>query len=442
MAPATRRFAFTQANIAALPAPESARATYSDATVPGLQLRVTPTGVKTFSVLKRARTGRLERITLGRFPAVDVKRARHEASALLADMANGINAAEARRKLRGEPTFAELFTRYLEEHAKQHKKSWRQDERQYDFHLAAALGARRLSTIDGDTLRALHRKISRTAPASANQTLALVSSVFTCAIEWKLVKENPAKGIRRNARVERDRFLGADELRRFFVSIEAEPNADYRELFTLALLTGVRRSNVLAMRWADLDLQRGEWRLGTTKNGKPLLVTLVPAAVVLLSARQRTPRSPFVFASAQSASGHLASVARAWRRVLDRDELAQLVERMREVGEAFGSEAPALRVRLRHAREAAERLDVDMTGVRLDDLRFHDLRRTNASWQAQLGASLSIIGASLGHRSARTTEIYARLQNDPVRQSVERAATAMLATTGEPGAVIDLEKAG
>jgi integrase len=435
------RFSFTQANLAALPVPESARSTYSDTTVPGLQLRITPTGVKTFSVLKRARTGRLERITLGRFPAVDVKRARHEASALLADMAAGINAAEARRKLRGEPTFAELFTRYLDEHAKPHKKSWREDERQYARHLAAALGTRRLSTIDGDTLRTLHRKISRTAPASANQALALVSSVFTRAIEWKLVKENPAHGIRRNARVERDRFLGADELRRFFVAIESEENADYRELFTLALLTGARRSNVLAMRWSDLDLQRGEWRLGTTKNGQPQLIALAPAAVAVLSERPHTPRSPFVFASAQSATGHLASVARAWRRVLDRDELVQLVERIGETGEAFGSEATALRVRLRHTREAAERLDVDTAGARLEDLRLHDLRRTNASWQAMLGSSLAIVGRSLGHRSARTTEIYARLQLDPVRASVERAATAMLATTGEPGAVIGLVKA-
>lgn len=433
-----RRFPFSTTKLAALPAPASARTTYSDTEVKGLQLRVTPAGVKTFSLLKRARTGQLERITLGRFPTLDLKRARREANALLADLASGINAAEARRALRGELTFGELFGRYLEEHAKPHKRSWREDEAQYRRVLEAALGARRISAVTTDALRALHAKISRATPAAANQALALVSSVFARAIEWKLATANPARGIRRNARVERDRFLGADELRRFLVAIEAEPNVDYREIFLLALLTGARRSNVLAMRWADLDLQRAEWKIGVTKNGRPQRVALAPAAVALLAARPRSPRTPFVFASGESATGHVSQLARAWSRLLDRDELAQLTARIEASGETFEASSRALRVNLRHARQAAERLALERDGVRLEDLRFHDLRRTNASWQAMLGASLAIVGHSLGHRSARTTEIYARLQLDPVRASVERAASAMLANADKPSEVATL----
>lgn len=64
------------------------------------------------------------------------------------------------------------------------------------------------------------------------------------------------------------------------------------------------------------------------------------------------------------------------------------------------------------------------------DYRLHDLRRTLGSWQAAGGASLLIIGKSLGHRSESATRIYARLATDPVRESVEKATVAMIAAAG------------
>jgi integrase len=62
----------------------------------------------------------------------------------------------------------------------------------------------------------------------------------------------------------------------------------------------------------------------------------------------------------------------------------------------------------------------------LDNVRIHDLRRTLGSWQAMMGTSLQIIGRSLGHRSLQSTEVYARMDLDPVRASVTGAAVAML----------------
>ena len=63
----------------------------------------------------------------------------------------------------------------------------------------------------------------------------------------------------------------------------------------------------------------------------------------------------------------------------------------------------------------------------IEDLRLHDLRRTLGSWQARMGASLAIIGKSLNHKSPSATAIYARLDLDPVRDSVEKATNAMFA---------------
>ena len=63
----------------------------------------------------------------------------------------------------------------------------------------------------------------------------------------------------------------------------------------------------------------------------------------------------------------------------------------------------------------------------LENLRLHDLRRTLGSWQAAGGTSLAIIGKTLGHRSQQATAIYARLELNPVRVSVNAAPKAMLA---------------
>ena len=64
--------------------------------------------------------------------------------------------------------------------------------------------------------------------------------------------------------------------------------------------------------------------------------------------------------------------------------------------------------------------------ARITDLRIHDIRRTLGSWQALTGASLPIIGKSLGHKSTEVTQIYARLSNDPVRDSMTKAVTELM----------------
>jgi integrase len=63
---------------------------------------------------------------------------------------------------------------------------------------------------------------------------------------------------------------------------------------------------------------------------------------------------------------------------------------------------------------------------------MHDLRRTLGSWQAAAGASLPIIGKSLGHKSLRATQVYARLNLDPVRTSVNQAVSAMVLAANKP----------
>jgi len=383
---------FTDKAITELPTPaNAARVEYADTDINGLRLRVSPKGVKTFCLLRRVKNGPMERITLGRFPDIKTEKARAEAQKLIGAIAGGANPAELRRAHRGEMTFAELFSDYLERHAKIKKRTWREDAQKYRDYLAKPLGKRQISSLGRQDLAAIHSNLTRDGhPILANRVKDLLSSVFGRAVKWGLLDTNPAKGIEDNTEISRDRFLKPGELPRLFAALAAEPNITFRDFFLMALLTGARRANVREMRWADIDFDSGEWRIPETKNGQPQDVPLVPEAVEILKMRRETvPQEvDFVFPSSRSDSkhGHMSGERRAWLRILDRAEI--------------------------------------------EDVRIHDLRRTMGSWQARTGASMIVIGKSLGHKSQQATAVYARLDLDPVRQSMEAATSAMLQAAG------------
>jgi integrase len=385
-----KKFKFSKATINALPLPESGkRDTYLDTKESGLQLRVTSTGAKTFSLLKRIKAGKVERVTLGSFPDMTVDQARDKALKLKSDMSQGINPNDDPRALKQEITLQEVFDEFIKNRRNKNgaflsEKTKRTYQYDFDAYLGN-LAERKLSKIKDTDFSALHDKIGREHPTQANRVIAMASSIFGHATERKLFKgTNPAAGIKKFPEVSRDRFLQTDELPAFFQSLSEELNETVRDYFLVSLLTGARRSNVQAMRWNEINLDRQEWKLSTTKNGTPQTVTLSNEVVEILRSRY-SALDEWVFPS-HGTTGHIIEPKRAWKRILDR--------------------------------------------AGLSDLRIHDLRRTLGSWQAKTGASLVIIGKSLNHKSHQTTAIYARLDQDPVRESIDRATAAMLGAAG------------
>ncbi len=405
------RFQFNKERLLTLPTPATGtRATYYDTKTTGLQLRVTPAGVKTFSMYRRTKGGGPERVTLGRFPAMTVEQARKAASTVNSEIEHGANPAEVKRALKAEPTLVEFFTEYGKRHGAK-KLSWRDDQQRFRDYLQKPLGDRKLTMINRQMIVRLlsDAEAAGKATATVRQIRALVSGIFGKAIEWGYLETNPAQGVKVAGRVvSRDRFLQADELPRFFQSLAEEPSIAMRDFILLALLTGARRENLCAMRWAEINLADSVWRIPDTKNGTPQNVTLSPEAVTILQARKEAakPGAVFVFPG-PGASGHMVEPKKAVIRVMER------------AGIPYGRNDP--------------------NGVTL-----HDLRRTLGSWQARTGASMAIIGKSLNHKSQQATAIYARLDLDPVRASVNTATAAMMEAGGmkEVAEVMQLPKRG
>lgn len=441
---AESKFNFTQSSLVNLPYPER-RTYYGDTGQRGLFVAVLPTGQKTFYVVRKIE-GKTVRVMLGRFdpglpgsrelpadtdpltlightPTLNVKMARALAAAVNVQLDQGVNPTiekrAARKAAAEELTLRDAFERYYSDHLIPHGKrtaeALREDFARYlgtvvpgqkkphGKEKAKAPGAVdwercKLSSIQpGDVRRMMMALKDGVGPRTANKAFILLRAIYRKMQEWRLYTgDNPCEGIPRFLERERARFLKAEELPAFFESLAKCENESFRHFVLLSLTTGARKSNVLAMRWDDLDFTAGLWTVPgeRSKSGDLLTIPLTAAALEVLTARQGNG-SEWVF-PARSASGHMEDPKRQW--------------------------------------------DALLSVAGLKDLRLHDLRRSLGSWAAMQGASLTIIGRALGHRSTDATHIYARLQTDPVREAMERAQAAMFAHGGmiEAGEVVNL----
>ncbi len=383
------RVNFTKKNIESLPHPEKGYKQYYDTGTPGLILRVHPSGTKTFYLYRRI-DGKAEYISLGHYPAVFPEQARKRASEFNAKIGSGKNPAEERRNIKAEMTLGELFNRFLEMHAKKHKRTWKYDERMFQLYFTP-WAKRRISSITRREVQALHAQMGEeNGKHQANRAFALLNTIYEKGREWGYAGENPCFKLKKFRETSRERFLQESELPVFFEAVNEEPSEMNRDFILLLLFTGARKSNVLSMAWKDISLDLRVWNIPAekSKNATAYTVPLVKAALEILKKRkEETLDSPWVFPS-ESKTGHLQEPKRAWERVLKASEI--------------------------------------------EDLRMHDLRRTLGSWMAITGASLLTISYALGHKlsSLSVTAVYARASVEPIRIAMEAAVQAMLRKSG------------
>ena len=401
-----------------------------DILLPGFGVRIYPNGKKAF-VLSYRVNGRKRFMTLGNYDVLTLDQARNMARRHLVGVIDGNDPLENRKKAAKGETVKGLCAAYLEQHAKVHKKSWKDDERRIEKYILPIWGNLKVSNIKRADTAALHGKIGKNHPYEANRVLELISKMFSLARRWGFVDENavnPASDIDRFKEKKRDRWVTPGELPAVIRAIDQEQNFYAKAALWLYLLTGVRRSELLQARWEDVDWEQRELRLPETKAGR---VHYVPLSEVALSILRKLPR---VDRNAHLLPGHvvgkhLVNIDKAWRRVRDRATVkfwaahsdAQVSSLVAGLIAKLGREPTRAEV------EAAADFDLPLgTG----DVRLHDLRRTVGSWLAQAGNSLHLIGKVLNHSSQSTTAIYARFGQDHVRQALEDHSKRILGVAG------------
>ena len=292
------RKALTDALIRSITPRDNGRLEVADLRATGLSFRITSNGARSWCFRFRdPRSGKTSRATLGEYPTISLAEARERADAMRRQVAAGENPVERKRREREAAThrtFQVLADRYLNEHARRHKRSASADERNLRLHVLPKWGKRRYDEIGrADVIEIVEGLVTAGKPTLANRVQALVSSVFSFAMDADLVNGNPCARLRRRG-VERigRRVLSDDEIRLFWDGIVRKPVSQRVGLaLRLILLTGVRSGEAAGMALAELEnineKGRARWIIpaARSKNGRAHLVPLSePARQTILSA--------------------------------------------------------------------------------------------------------------------------------------------------------------
>ena len=183
-----------------------------------------------------------------------------------------------------------------------------------------------------------------------------------------------------------ERFLSAKELATLGETLRAfeakAANRSALSIIRLLTFTGARKSEIAALKWNEVDLERSCLRLSNSKTGAKV-IPLGPPALAILSELTAIEGSPYVF-PAEAGGGAFQGTEKIWRKVRDT--------------------------------------------AKLKDVRIHDLRHSFASVGLAGGDALPIIGKLLGHSDVKTTARYAHLADDPVKAAASRISGAIAAT--------------
>ena len=358
--------------------------------IPGFGVRVSQNGIKAFVLKYRLHSGRVRWKTLGRVGTMALEVARRRAKTDLGQVADGRDPMRMKDAARDGVTFGAVADRWLEDHVDVRRKpaTRRLYRTVLENHLRPRLGTMPITDITATDLLKVHHRLRGTRHM-ANRVVAVASALFNWSAHAGFrTGPNPCDGIEKYPERARKRYLTPQELARVGAALRV---AERRHALApsavaamrLLLLTGARVSEILALQWKFVDLQRGALRLPDSKTGAKVILLNAPARDIL-AAVPRWATSPYVFP-----------------------------------GEGRGKRKGTHRVNLADAWTWVRRR------AKVPDVRLHDLRHSFASVAVSHGLSLPTIGALLGHSQAQTTHRYAHLLDDPLRAANDQTGATI-----------------
>lgn len=269
--------------------------------------------------------------------------------------------------------FAETF---LNLHSRPNKKSWKSDEYNLKTLLVVFRGRCLHEIMTEDIEKFKVARAKEVKPATVNRELATLKTMMNKAVLWGKIKESPAKNIQFLREPEgRVRYLEKEEI----VKLLAKCSARIRPIVIVALNTGMRRGEILGLKWHDVDFQREIIALYDTKNGESRKIPMnVQARTALIRVRKH-PESQYVFCN--------------------------------------GKGKPFVNIR-KSFLQACEKADII-------NFHFHDLRHTFASQLVMAGVDINTTRELLGHKDIRMTLRYSHLSPDHKKRAVDLLSSKM-----------------
>ena len=321
-------------------------AIFWDRELAGFGIRIYPTGGKVYVAQARGPHGP-KRVTVCRHGVIGAEQARRRAALIIARVKAGEEPVPLPLavKLAGGPMVSDLAARYLEEHVAVRCKPSTANGvgTMIHRHIVPALGKQPLEAVDRAQVADLHRQLSA-SPATANRVIKTLSHMYRLAEGWGMVGDgcNPYRSVMKYPERKRERFLTDAEFARLGrvldeAAAQGDVSAQAVAAISLLMLTGSRKSEILTLRWEEVDLDAGEIRLADTKTGART-VQLSPSAVRILEALPRRAGSPWVLPGRKPGS-HLRSIDGLWRTVRARAGLDDV--RIHDLRHSFASRSLA-----------------------------------------------------------------------------------------------------
>jgi integrase len=365
--------------------PGAVRQEIPDGRIAGLYFIIQPSGKRSWAVRYRF-GGKPIKMTIGQYPATDLKTAREKAEAAKGKVEAGIDPGAEKKAHKvavvspASDVIEKVAARFIAQHAKRNLRvrSASEIERLLNNEIIPAFRGRRLSEIKRhDVIVFLDRIVDRGAPISANRVLATFKSMANFAVQREIIDVSPFTIIKPpTAETARDRVLSDNELAAVWRAADGL-ESPYGAFIKLLVLTGARRTEVAALEWREIDMDAKLWTLpkARAKNDREHTIPLSDSAVDILRALPRIADSDFAF----TLTG---------RRPIC----------------AFGN--------------IKDRLDALLPPMA--PWVFHDLRRTFASGCAKLGIGVHVVEAALNHRSGSikgVAAIYNRYSYDAEKRA-------------------------
>lgn len=384
----------------------------------GFGLRIAPSGIKTFVAKYRVCGGGRnapQRIqTVGRLGPLTPEEARRKAKTILGSAAAGADPAGDLANRRREMTMSKLIDFYekhgcIVQRGKRIGEPMKPMTRAYTMarlrhHVIPLLGNRRARDVtSGDIERfaadviagktaknekvgTRKRIIVKGGPGASRKVVSDLSAVFSFARRSKIVIENPCQyAAVRKTDNHKTRYLTLEEVARLGQALDeleaGGTNPKATNIARLWALTGCRRNEIAALKWSELDFERGLLMLEDSKTGRSMR-PLGTAALTLLMQIQRTEDSEFVF-PADSGEGYFQGTKTPWAQAVKKAELPGVTP--------------------------------------------HTLRHTIGSMAISTGEAMALTGAILGHANPRSTAIYAHIQYEPARKAANRVSRKIAA---------------
>ena len=388
--------------------PSTGRRETYDAKVPGLFLRVTMTGKKSWGLDFRFK-GKRERLMLGSYPVVELDDARTAAMDALKAVRNDRNpAAEKRASKQAQPsaeTVRAVAALFVERYAKRNNRSWRETERIFKMYVVPVWKDRLLADIRRpDLINLLDGVEDNNGPVMSDAVLAQVRKLFNWALDRGIIEATPIARVQRRTKSKeraRKRWLDKSEIRAVWSAAD-QAGHPFGPFVKMLLLTGQRRSEVANMRWDEIN--NGVWTIPATKtkNKQEHEVPLPLAAIQLLGGIPST--GDYVFMSGRSKAGNPIS--------------------------GFSKAKAALDAHILNSGEPLEKWG------------FHDLRRSVRTHMSRLNVASAIAERVLNHAPQGVEAVYDRHGYlDEKRMALEAWSSSLtLILSDEPsGNIVELE---